>query len=484
MNYYLYLLLTGSLVVQCISCIKTQPELPPDLRHHDPQLAVSHTIAELKALNGFYDYKTGGDTTLIQADIIICGIVTADDRTGNFYKRIVVEDSTAAISVLLDAYNIYNDFPQGRRVYIQCKDLYLGYDGGLPVLGYTPTPQLSLTGIPAARIADHVIKGSIGHNIPGERYSLTQVANADPSLYNRLITITEAEFADTGIAYTQPNATTNREIRNCAGSRIAVRSSNYASFASTIVPAGRGEITGIYTVYTSTTNGNRTPQLVIRNPDDVQFTNPRCEQGGVIPIPLISIDSLRNMSSENGTVALDNYLVTGVVISDRRYKNIDARNLVLQQGNRGIVIRFTATHSFDLGDSLVVDVSGAQLSYYNGLLQVSGNSLRTQKATRVATGRSVAPETYTVAVINSTNFSRYQSTLVRIVDATIGEGVYAGNKTITDLSDISGRLKLYTTSNASFAQQPTPPGQVNITGIIGQFGNTRQISIRSLGDVE
>src|SRR5690606_3643285 len=141
------------------------------------------------------------------------------------------EDSTAALAILLDAYNLYNDYPEGRRVYIHCKDLYLGYDGGLPVLGYAPTPQLSLIGIPAVRIQDHLIKGSAGHQVAGAEYSLTQIADADPSLYNRLITVTEAEFTDTGVAYTQPNATTNREISNCTGSKIAIRSSNYASFA-------------------------------------------------------------------------------------------------------------------------------------------------------------------------------------------------------------------------------------------------------------
>src|SRR5690606_13181681 len=242
---------TTILATQVSSCMKLQPDTPPDLRHYDPGLTVTHTLEELKALNGFYDFKTGGDTTLITEDITIAGIITADDRTGNFYKRIVIEDSTSAIAVLLDAYNLYNDYPEGRRVYINCKGLYLGYDGGLPVLGYAPTPQLSLMGIPTVRIQDHLVKGSTGHQIEGAPYSLTQIADADPSLYNRLITITEAEFADTGIAYTQPNATTNREISNCAGSKIAIRSSNYASFAGELLPAGRGEITGIYTVYTS-----------------------------------------------------------------------------------------------------------------------------------------------------------------------------------------------------------------------------------------
>ncbi len=484
MHHTIILFATAALTVQLSSCMKHKIDTPPDMRHYDPALPITHTLTELKAMNGFYDFKTGGDTTLITEDITIAGIVTADDRTGNFYKRIVIEDSTGAIAVLLDAYNLYNDYPEGRRVYIKCKDLYLGYDGGLPVIGYTPAPQLSLTGIPAVRIQDHVVKGSTGHHIEGAPYSLTQIADADPALYNRLITITEAEFTDTGVSYTQPNATTNREISNCTGSKLAVRSSNYASFAGAVLPAGKGTITGIYTVYTSAVSGGRTPQLVIRSTNDVQFHDPRCHAGAAPIIPLVTIDSIRRLANPVGTVSLDNYKISGVVISDRRFKNTDARNMIIQEGNRGIVVRFSGAHTFDAGDSVLVDISGAQLSYYNGLLQVNGNSFRTQKAERIATGRAIVPETYSVAVINSEHFTLYQSTLVRIMGAMVSEGVYAGNKSLTDASDISGRLKLYTASGATFAQQQIPPGEVNITGIVGQFGNTRQISIRSTADVE
>ncbi len=484
MHHTILLLATATLVAQLSACMKQKIETPPDIRHHDPALPVTHSLTELKSLNGFYDFKTGGDTTLITDDILVSGIVTADDRTGNFYKRIVIEDSTGAITILLDAYNLYNDYPEGRRIYIKCKDLYLGYDGGLPIIGYTPTPQLSLTGIPAVRIADHLVKGSIGHQMKGIPYSLTQIADADPALYNRLITITEAEFTDTGSTYTQPNATTNRDISNCTGSKMAIRSSNYASFAGRPLPAGKGTITGIYTVYTSAVSGGRTPQLVIRDVDDVRFHDPRCDAGPAPVIPLVTIDSIRRLANHTGTVSLNNYRISGIVISDRRYKNTDSRNMIIQDGSRGIIVRFSSSHTFNVEDSVLVDISGTQLSHYNGLLQVSGNSLRTQKAERVGTGKTISPEIYNVAIISSEDFGKYQSTLVRIMSATISEGNYAGNKSITDASDISGRLKLYTTSGATFAQERIPPGEVNITGIVGQFGNTRQISIRSPADVE
>src|SRR5690606_3254000 len=143
---------------------------------------------------------------------IVAGIVTADDRAGNFYKRIVIQDSSAAIAILLEGYNLYNDYPVGRRIYVHGKGLYLGYDGGLPVLGGAPTPQLPLTAIPAVRIAEHLVKGSTGHNIVPDTFSLAQLADAQPALYNKLIAVKDVEFEDTGVAFTQPNATTNRML--------------------------------------------------------------------------------------------------------------------------------------------------------------------------------------------------------------------------------------------------------------------------------
>jgi len=488
MRYIRYFLVALLPALCSPSCLKKDFDRPPDLRDFDPALPVTHTIAELKAMNGFYDFRTGGDTTLITEDITIAGIVSADDRSGNFYKRIVVEDSTGGIAVLLDAYNLYNDYPVGRRVYIKGKGLYLGYDGGLPVIGGPPAPQLSLTGVPAGSIGDYLVKGSVGHSVQAVSRSLTQVAEADPALYNRLVTITEAEFADTGQAYAQPNATTNREVASCTGSTIAVRTSNYASFATLRLPAGKGAITGIYTVYTSAVSGGRTPQLVIRDTGDVRFDAPRCGGGAAAAIPRVRVDSIRRLSPPAGTIVLPDCRIGGVVISDRAHKNVDSKNLVLQDGDRGIVVRFSAGHTFNPGDSVEIDIGGAQLGRYNGLLEVGalsgGSTFRTQQASRIATGKAVMPAVRTIAAVTGADAERYESTLVRITGATIAGGVYAGNHELEDISDASGRLKLYTSSGATFAQEQIPPGEVNITGIIGVFGNTRQLSIRSPADIQ
>ena len=100
------------------SCVRKDHDTPPDQSQYDPGLTVTHTIAELLAMNPEYNPSSKDDTMLITQDWVISGIVTANDESGNFYKRIVIQDSTAGLQVLIDAYSLYTQFPVGRKVYV------------------------------------------------------------------------------------------------------------------------------------------------------------------------------------------------------------------------------------------------------------------------------------------------------------------------------------------------------------------------------
>jgi hypothetical protein len=155
----------------------------------------------------------------------------------------------------------------------------LGYNGGLAVLGESADEKLAINGISGSQIDVHVVKADVGHVLTPLVITMAR-AKTDFSLANRLVTISDAEFkaTDTGRTYTQPNATTNRNIEDCSNNSIVVRSSNYANFNAIPVPKGKGTITGIYTVYQ--TASYTTPQLIIRDTSDVKFYGDRCGGGG------------------------------------------------------------------------------------------------------------------------------------------------------------------------------------------------------------
>src|SRR6188768_2477893 len=106
----LYTLSTALLFLTTFSaCVKNEFDAPVTT-NADPDIAVSMTIAELQAL------AVGTVPVLITTNEVIAGIVTADDFTGNFYKEMIIQDSTGAISVQLDQSNFNSFYPIGRRV--------------------------------------------------------------------------------------------------------------------------------------------------------------------------------------------------------------------------------------------------------------------------------------------------------------------------------------------------------------------------------
>ncbi|NBU94161.1 MAG: hypothetical protein EBS18_06470, partial [Actinobacteria bacterium] len=256
--------------------------------------------------------------------------------------------------------------------------------------------------------------------------------------------------------------------------RITLRTSNYSNFADTKVPAGNGAIVGVYSYFGST------KQLTIRDTSDVRFTNSRCGSG---PTTLMNIDELRSLYTGSITYAPNGKRITGIVISDRTTSNLNNQNIIIQQGNgqAGICIRFTAAHSFDLGDSINVNVTGQELSEFNGLLQL--NNVPLAYATRVATGKTITPRTATFSAIQ-TNFRAWESTLVRIVNITslVGgtSGRWGGSVTMTDAT---GTLISFTSTTATFANNSFPSTADSFVGYLTPFNSTRQIAFRNLSDV-
>ncbi len=143
------------------------------------------------------------------------------------------------------------------------------------------------------------------------------------------------------------------------------------------------------------------------------------------------------------------------------------------------MVRFSGgTHSFNLGDSITVNVADANLERFQNLLQVNGVLL--SKANLKGTG-TVTATTATVSEILA-DFEKYESTLVKIINCTFsGSGTFTGNKTF---NDPTGSLTHYTSSSASFASETVPSSPVSLTGIVGVYGAVKQLQIRKQSDIE
>lgn len=459
--------LLAALAFQMSSCVKKDFDTPPDMSNYDPQLEVTHSIAELKSLAQGRALPEG----------TIAGVVVMDDRSGNYYKKIVIQDSTGGIEVLIDQNNIYNDYPIGRKIYINFGGLFLGNYGQNLQLGSTPDASGSISNIPFIEVDKYIVKANTNNPIIADTLTLAQLANpgAMAQHLNTLVAIKDVEFSDAYIntPYAQLASlasATNLTVKDCNGGTITMRNSGYAKFQPVLTPAGKGTLVGIYTRY------NNTPQIYIRDTSDVKFTELRCD--GTLPGPpeYKSIADLKAQFNGSPFVA-SSTLIRGVVISDKSKGNVHSNNVIIQDGDKGIMVRFSAPHSLEVGDSVQINITSATVEEFRGTLQV--NNVLVGKASVLGNG-TITPKVITIAEALA-NFEAYESTLVTIQNATIATpGTFAGNKT---LMDGTGTMILFTSNTATFANETAPTNAANFTGVLGQRDNAYQLQIRSLADI-
>lgn len=252
------------------SCIKQDFDTPPDNSSYDPNLTVTHTIREIIDLPS---------SKQITEDWIISGIVNIDDKEGNYYKKITIQDATGGIEILLDQNNLYNDYPVGRKIYVKLKGLYKGDYSGIPQIGYTPDGTGSLVNIPYTMISNYLVKANYPNTLTPDTVSLATIASpsAAAQYINKLIVVKDVEFVSEVLGLPIANqanisSATNRNIQECSSpTKVAVRTSGYAKFQPQTIPGGNGTITAIYTVY------GTTPQLVIRSMNDLNLSGVRCD---------------------------------------------------------------------------------------------------------------------------------------------------------------------------------------------------------------
>lgn len=466
-------------------CMKDTFDAPANPK--DPAITANYTIFDLKQ-----DFKASGQTIWsIKDDKVIEAIVSANDQGGNFYKEIVIQDkdNRAAIGLLINRSNLYNDFPVGRKVFIKLKGMAMANQNNLVVLGgfidTTTVPGAkSLGECPTTAIDKTILKGTINNEVKIDEITISQLSE---SYHYKLVRFKDVEFACSNITLTYADAVNlrdaNRTLEDKNGNDVIVRTSGYANFAASKVASGKGTLTGVFTVYRSDF------QLKLRDINDVKLTDTNRTKscagsggggggGGTGTATLATIASIRAMFSGNGAKLQDKY-IEGVVISDKDGKNMNSQNLAIQDATGGIIIRFSAAHSYAMGEKLKITFNGDSLTKFNQVMQVFVPS---SAVTAQGTG-TITPTTVTIATINS-NIDQYESTLVKIVNATFSGGTtYNGTSGTTSLSD-GASIAHYTTSAATFKGDALPSGPKTVTAIVGRFNSTKQLSIRNTSDVQ
>lgn len=248
------------------------------------------TIAELKAAhwkNDYNYYETLGKTASGE-DIIIHGRVISSDATGNIYKKLVIQDETAALSFSINQTALNNTYRVGQEIVVNLTDLGFGKYAGLQQIGgygeYNGTPQVTfmdyaifsahteLNGFPQP--SDYIIKQ--GAEAPSDKmYIIEADMNNLPTtpegiqqMQSQLVEFKNVYFEGGGtLPFAESDANTTRTLKDANGGSLAVRNSNYSSFRAEILPEGVGTVRGILSYF------NGTWQLELRSSQDCIFSS-------------------------------------------------------------------------------------------------------------------------------------------------------------------------------------------------------------------
>ena len=94
---------------------------PRDIQFNNPRFgsqppAKNATIADLKA-------ACTSNLVKITQDLVVEAVVLANDKSGNIYRSLFIEDETGAIEFKIDVNDLFIDFPVGTKIAISCKDI-------------------------------------------------------------------------------------------------------------------------------------------------------------------------------------------------------------------------------------------------------------------------------------------------------------------------------------------------------------------------
>lgn len=249
-------------------CVKDKNFEIPEIVCED-EIKATATFAEVKRL---YDNKT----VQIQEDLIIEGYIGSSDREGNFFGVLffqnTLENPTDGFRIEIDLRDSHLFYSVGDKVLVRLKGLYLGKTKEVFKLGgvFNSFGNLSVGRIPSKTVFEHILVScdNQGEIIP----TRTSITGLKDEMVNTLVEIEEVEFSleYLGQTFAEQEEETERTLLDCNDNELLLVNSGYSDFWSELLPEGSGNITGILTK----DDGYK---LVIRNLNDIQLQNERCE---------------------------------------------------------------------------------------------------------------------------------------------------------------------------------------------------------------
>lgn len=265
-----------------------------DNAYGNPEIQETNVITVKELLDRYVNPMTAAnDTTMIREDIQIKVIVTGNDIEGNIYNEVAVKDETGAILICIAQGGLYGYLPVGKEILVDLKGLHIGLYGNQPQIGVAYTNASGRT-FPS-RMNRNIwqkhfkyVDAGFTHEVAPEEFDVTRMQDVEyvKACRGKLMTVKGVTMAeadgikvwaseaekDAGNGVSRSIAVNGKVPMSGQYASFVVRSSTYADFAAQVMPTGKINLTGIFTVYAN--NPDRygyTWQILLREGTDVEI---------------------------------------------------------------------------------------------------------------------------------------------------------------------------------------------------------------------
>jgi hypothetical protein len=246
---------------------------------------VEISITDLKNLYQEYeDAQSGFDYDhfiQIPDNLVVKGYVSSSDATGNFYKEFYIqnapENPTAALGVVLNQVDSYNQFNFGREVYIKLADMYVGFNSSeiISVGGKDDDDEVGQ--FTANQIPSQIFRSTTTETIVPLQLNLSEINASHVGMF---VNVDNVQFPESlaGSTYGDPTEDfdTQRTLQACEGfgyTNFILESSSFANFYNTPLPTDNG---GSISAVVLKSFGGDDLVFLLNDLSDVQFNDVRC----------------------------------------------------------------------------------------------------------------------------------------------------------------------------------------------------------------
>lgn len=285
-NKFLALLFIAAITIT--SCVQDDDYTIPTSLGNEENAGLQALLNSGASVISITDLKAQfvpGEATQIVSDIYVKGYVSSSDATGNFYKEFFIQDSpsnpTAALKVVLNQVDSYNQFNFGREVYIKLKDLYIGETrtgDDIITIGGVANTDNEVELLTGKQVPLHIFRSDVTETIEPMVVKFSEINDSHIGIF---VMVENVGFPESlqGESYVDPldDFDTQRTLESCDGFgyvNFLLETSSFANFSQQILPTDLGgTISG---VVAKTFNGSDLV-LVLNDLSGVNFTETKCE---------------------------------------------------------------------------------------------------------------------------------------------------------------------------------------------------------------